>query len=94
MLDTLGKEKESLLHENETLLRNGQVQEMRLMELSNQIVGLVREKEAVEETLRQLQREVASKDREREEAIEKAESLQGQSKIQKGWMQEREVMNN
>lgn len=90
-LDMSIKEKESLIHEQETTLRTTQTQEGRVLELTNEIAKLVREKEVVEENARQLQREIAIREREMEDMRVKMETLQGQTSIHKGWMKEREV---
>ena len=90
-LETTIREKETLLHDHEVTLQSNQAQEMRTLELTNQIVALVREKETMEETVRQLQREVVSKDKERDEVKETLEILQGQSTIHKEWIKEKEV---
>lgn len=90
-LDMSIKEKESLIHEQETTLRTTQTQEGRVLELTNEIAKLVREKEVVEENARQLQREIAVREREMEDMRVKMETLQGQTSIHKGWVKEREV---
>lgn len=91
-LEMSQREKETLQHVHETALNSNQEQELRSFELTNQIVTLVREKESMEEMVRQLQRDNVTKDKERDEIREKLELLQGQSSIQKGWMQEKEVV--
>ena len=90
-MESITKDKESLRLEHNSTLQNTQSLETRVLELTNQIVVLVREKESVEEKMRQLQRSYTVLEREKEEKEIKMESLQNQSLIQKGWNKEREV---
>ena len=61
------------------------------MELTNQIVALVKDKESAEEAVRQLQRSYAGLERDKEETEIRIESLKTQSLLQKGWSKERDV---
>lgn len=91
-LETLLKEKDSLNSEYETALHNIEALENKAIELTNEIVTLVKEKETSDNTVRLLQRTVASHEKERENIRVQIESLQNQNLFQNDWSKEREVL--
>ena len=74
--------------------RGAQTYESRILELTNQVAVVMREKSAAEESIRQLQRELAGKDNENKAIREEMETLQGQLTNQSTWTRERQVSHN
>ena len=74
--------------------RGAQTYESRVLELTNQLAVIVREKSVAEESIRQLQRELAGKDNENKAMKEEMETLQEQLTNQSTWTRERQVSHN
>ena len=90
-LDTSINDRDSLLQETESARRSNQMYENNVMELTNQLTILVREKEAVDENIRQLQREMVVKEKEGEELQKRLESMERAAEGQSSFVEEREV---
>lgn len=71
--------------------RGAQTYESRVLELTNQVAVIVREKEAAEESVRQQQRELAGKERENKRMREEMETLRDQVINYGAWVKERQV---
>ena len=71
--------------------RGAQTYESRILELTNQLAVIVREKSTAEEGIRQLQRELAGKEHENQTIKEEMEALRSQLAGQSAWTRERQV---
>lgn len=90
-LETSLNDKESLAEENQSSRRNNEMYEKHVLELTNQIALLVREKDTADENVRKLQRDFIVKEREAKSVKEELELLMKNNKDQSQWTTERQV---
>ena len=90
-LETSNSEKEAFSQEADAARKSSEVYEKHVLELTNQITVVVREKEAADESLRKLQREAVVKEKEAEQLKERVGLMQKDATGQSEWVNEREV---